>query len=227
MKKNIFYLLAAIVLIFTSCAKIEVDGGGLDLSDFDWGGVRIYSNSFDTTAISFIQLPAYRYFIYKDSATGSLDSVVVTESYLSAPFVQATSNTPGYFYQTYSLTLTNFTATGIHTWYKGFVGCDSDYKNMLSFIDSDFSFSDVSTLLPSFWCPFTSSGAMQFTKIDVLAIEGNAYYNVYRFFATNGRPPSDVNYLATAFYWVKGTGIVKRETRTLNSIKTSLLLRHG
>jgi len=58
-------------------------------------------------------------------------------------------------------------------------------------------------------------------------IEGKTYTDVHSFFSSNGLPASNPGYLATTFWWVKGIGIIKREIKTNNSVKTSLLLRHG
>lgn len=230
MKKIILYLISATAFLFISCAKVEVtsgSGGG----GFSWSvPFNPNTNSFDSAAMHFIELPPYRYFIYKDSATGSIDSVGVTESNLNMvlkPAVTGNPSTPGYYYYTYTLTLTRFTSTGNQTWYKGYASCDSDYKNTPRFIDSDFNLSVEATRLPSFWYSFTSLGNLQFTKIPSLIVEGTTHFNVHKFSATNGLSPSDVNYLATAFYWVKGIGIIKRETRTFNTGKTSLLVRFG
>jgi hypothetical protein len=227
MKKIIFYLVTATSLLLNSCAKVEVGSSGWGGGGFNWGGFTINGNTFDSMAMLYINLPQYRHFIYKDSASGSTDSVGVTESNLNFNFRPATGNTPGVFYETYSLILTNFTPNGNQTWFKGFASCDSDYKNAVSFIDSNFTLSNEPGILPSFWSPFTSSGALQFSKVASLTVEGTAYFNVYKFFATNGLPPSDVNYLAITFYWAKGTGIIKRDTRTFNLVKTSLLVRYG
>jgi hypothetical protein len=227
MKNISFYLIVSTSLLLASCAKVEVNTSGWGGGGFNWGGITINGNTFDSTAMLYIKIPLYRYFIYKDSATSSTDSVCVTESNLVFNFRPATANTPAVFYETYSLILTNFTTNGNQTWFKGYASCDSNYKNGTSFIDSNFIFSNEPGILPSFWSPFTSSGALQFSKVPSLIVEGTTYFNVYKFFATNGLPSSDVNYLATTFYWVKGIGIIKKEIRTYNSIKTSLLVRYG
>jgi hypothetical protein len=226
MKKNITYYYTLLVISLVSCSKSDWDRIDQNLSRLS--GPYISTVNFYTPALEIIELPANRYFIYKDQATGSLDSVVVTQSMLETKFQAQTQNTLAYSYSTYTLSMNKISGSAIQSWYTGFATCDfPGSSTIISVIDSTFNLSNGSTDLPAFWYPLASSGNLQYSNIPLVSIEGNTYLDVYSFSATNGFQPTESNYLATTFWWVKGIGIIKRETRTFNSIKTSLLLRYG
>jgi hypothetical protein len=227
MKKIGFPSIIAIFLLLTSCTKADLTG------DWSWGGIGVIqfnTNRFDSTSLEFIKIPFNRYFIYKDASTGSTDSVYVTQNTVDLVLgqsVQGNPSTPVFYYETYVLTLKNSSGTGNQNWFNGFASCDSQYKPVPLFIDPDFILSNTQTNLPCFWFPFTSSGVLQYSLIPTLSIEGIQYNTVHKFSATNGLQPTHPNYLETTHYWVKGIGIIKKEIRTYNSVKTSLLVRYG
>ncbi|MEO6253696.1 MAG: hypothetical protein ABIO79_10335 [Ferruginibacter sp.] len=234
MKKIIFLSVIVLFLLFTSCSKekISIDfngwgsGGGWGLP----GGGIVAGNFFDNTALDFIYIPWNRYYIYKDSATGFTDSVSVTQNYKSSVFhdsVPGNPPVPKYMHETYKLTLQHMSGSPGQTWFNGFASCDTQYMNTAHFIDSDFDLTDTQNNLPAFWYPFTSSGANRYTLIPSITIEGTLFIQIHKFSSTNGLQPGDTNYRETTYYWEKGTGIIKREIRTYNSVKTSLLLRIG
>lgn len=232
MKKIIFYCLTASVLLLASCEKT-------DLSDVLSFSGSVNPNTvimhFSQPALDYIQLPVNRYFIYKDSATGFIDSVRVTKSVIETNFQQATSGFPGSpatYYDIYKLTLTKFAPPSTsQPWFEGtargasFLGFSST-----TIIDTSINFSNDQNSLPVFWHPLTLSGFNQFTKytyLPTLAIEGITYPAVHFFSSSNGLPTTDINYQASVFYWVKGIGIIKKEIKIFNSVKTSLLIRYG
>ena len=225
MKKFIFNSTIVLSLLITSCKKVEVSGFS---GSWNWGGfgeLRFNVNNFDSTALTYIKMPANRYFIYKDGSTGALDSVYVTNSSVGGAYAPI-SSTPLFTYQTFTLTLMYASVNGTQPWLTGFANCDSVYRSPL-FIDSDFALTNTQTNLPCFWFPFTSSGFSQYNFMPALSIEGIQYNTVHKFSATNGLQPTHLNYLQTTHYWVKEIGIIKKEIRTYNSIKTSLLVRFG
>ena len=235
MKKIIFYCLTASAFLMASCSKenLNLGGGGGWSWGGGWGmpgGGPIAGNYFDNTALDFINITWNRYFIYKDSATGITDSVIVTRNYTSSVFhdsVPGNPPIPAFSYETYGLTLQKISGSAYQTWFDGFASCDSQYRYTAHYIDSDFDLTDKQNNLPAFWYPFTSSGVKQYTIVPTITIEGTTYAQIHKFSATNGLQPTDTNYRETIFYWEKGTGIIKREIRTYNSVKTSLLVRYG
>ena len=237
MKKFSFISLAGLILFLSSCSKEDFT---LDLSG-GWGGggwgppsggSMIAGNYFHNTALDFINTPwySYRYFIYKDSATGFTDSVHVTQNYTIGVFhdsVPGNPPVPKFTHQTFKLTLQHMTGSPGQIWFDGFASCDTQYMNTVHFIDSAFELTDWQNDLPAFWYPFTSSGVKKYSLIPSITIEGTLFIHIHKFSATNGLQPTDTNYRETNYYWEKGTGIIKREIRTYNSVKTSLLLRRG
>ncbi len=238
MKKLFFNSLTVIIIFLASCSKekIYVDptsivwggggGGGMP------GGGIIAGNYFDNTALDFINTPwhGYRYFIYRDSATGFTDSVIVSQNYTQGVLhdsVPGNPPVPQYTHQTFKLRLQQLTGSPGPIWFDGFASCDTQYRNTIRFIDSDFELTDRQNNLPAFWYPFTSSGANRYSLIPSITIEGTIYIQIHKFSTTNGLQPTDINYRETAYYWEKGTGIIRKDLRTYNSIKTSLLLRMG
>jgi hypothetical protein len=232
MKKIILSAFTVLTLLLTSCLKgdfiIDLTGGGG--WGFPGGGTSYAGNYFDITALEFIEIHWNRYFIYKDSATGLTDSVIVTQKNTSSIFhdsVPGNPPIPAYTHQTYKLTLQKFSGSSNQVWFDGLASCDSQYRNAFHFVDSDFDLYDKQNNLPAFWYPFTSSGVKQYSLIPTITIEGTTYVQIHKFSATNGLQPTDTNYLETIFYWEKGTGIIKKEIRTFNSVKTFLLVRYG
>lgn len=232
MKNVISCCMIAITFSLTSCIKEDLIESGWDefLRAISSITPKINQNRFDSTALLYFNLPYGRYYIYKDSASGTTDSVITYSkmNFIYKPSVAGNPSIPPFFYDTFELTLANYMSYNPNLiFFKGHASCDSDYKNMQLFIDSNFILLNEETNLPAFWCPFTSTGTLEYRKIPSIIIEGTLYTDVHSFSANNGLPLSDVNYLATTFYWLKGIGIIKKEIKTYNSIKTSLIIRYG
>lgn len=229
MKKFSFSCLVALSLLALSCKKIDV--GGFDLSgNVNPNTVTIH---FYQPALDYIQLPVNRYFIYKDSATISLDSVRVTQSIIETNFQAATSGFPGSpatYSDVFKLTLTKFQAQTPtnQAWFQGTARC-TVFGGIISanIIDSNINFYNEQSNLFLFWYPFSSFGVNQYSYMPTMTVEGITYTGVQRFFSSNTLSPTDINYQASVTYWVKGIGIIKKESRTYNSVKTSLLVRYG
>ena len=234
MKKYISYFAAVSVLILTSCEKPNLSSD-LGWSDLNWGGginINMSSSSFDSSALSYIKLPANRYFIYKDLSSGSIDSVIVTQSTVNIDVKPVSQGYPiGYISNKFELTVANYYSSSTNNILLRGIAT-TDFPSGLGstpthIIDSNFVLSNEQTNVPSFWYPFTSSGLNQYTYIQTLPIQGIMYSAVHCFSSSNGLPSTNINYQASIFYWVKGIGIIKKEIRTYNSVKTSLLLRYG
>lgn len=237
MKKLIFYPVAALSLMFAACEKPDIKSDfKIGWSDFDFsfgpgaGFGNSISNQFDSAAFAYIDIRDGRYFIYKDSASGIVDSLVAQRGYVAmyVPPVAGDPSKPGYHYSIYDLKLANYWNYNPNLiFFQGHASCDSDYKNTRTFIDSNFAVVNQHTGLAAFWYPFVSSNNQQYSFILSLNVGSKVYNDVHCFFASNGLQPTDTNYMGTIFYWVKGIGIIKKEIRTNNSVKTSLLVRYG
>jgi hypothetical protein len=227
MKKLIVIFILITAAISSSCKKMDLSGG------FNWGNINYSLNYsyFDSTAMNIIKLPLGRYFIYKDAVSGQTDSVIATQSTDTSAVQQAGPGYPvTYIYSMYKLKLTNVSGAVPQTWFSGTAITDfppNSGSAPVSVKDSVFSFTNETNNLPAFWYPLQSSGLMQYTFLPALIIEGHTYTEVHQFFVSNGLPASNTNYQETVFYWVKGTGIIKKMVTNGASVKTSLLLRSG
>jgi len=148
MKNFIFSCLIALSLLSLSCKKIDI-GGSFTSGSINPNTVTIH---FYQPVLDYIQLPANRYFIYKDSATGSSDSVRVTQSAIETSFTAATSGFPGSpatNIDVFKLTLTKFQAQTPtnQTWFQG-IARPSSFVGIVSatIIDSNIYFEVVKIL---------------------------------------------------------------------------------
>ncbi len=218
MKKIILYCLVATSLLLSSCTKDDLLGG-VTLGPGPGPNYKFYYSQFDSVAIAYINLKPNSYYIYKDQATGLTDTVLVTTS------------SKGYFnynfYETYELTC-SIIPINLQTtpWFQASAYCDVNNGPTPVIYDADFELRNWQANLPAFWYPFTSSLNKQYTYIPSVIIEGTTYNGVNKFQASNGFLSTQSNYLETIFYWVKGIGIIKKEIRTYNSVKTSLLVKY-
>ena len=223
MKK--FITSIAIVTLFTfyltACKK--------DHTDTQAAPIEV---KFAAEALAYVQLPLNKYFIYKDSASGSLDSVVVTKSDIEKQFMPEHISgfwavpIPAFYYQTFTLTLTKYNGATPQDWFYGIA-------NNSSFVTS----SDTATALyliekdkgGAFNYPIIiSSGPYGGVSIlPSVTIEGKTYVDAVVFTSSSSLDTSQFYYRKSTYYWVKGVGIIKREIRTSNSIKTDLLIRNG
>ncbi len=58
-------------------------------------------------------------------------------------------------------------------------------------------------------------------------VEGKTYLNAVKYLTVNGADSTQPNYLKSAYYWVKGVGIIIREIQTSSSANTATLVRNG
>src|ERR1019366_3145212 len=112
MKTNLFFAVT-VFLFITSCRKEKTTNQNL---------VEPYIQ-FSAAALAWVQLPPHKYFIYKDSATGTLDSVVVTKSDIEKSYSPSQNfgwgNSASYYYQYFTLGLTKFSGTTSQYWFYG------------------------------------------------------------------------------------------------------------
>lgn len=227
MKKYIVNFMLLTAVISSSCKKMDLP------RTFNWGGINFSLNYsyFDSNAVNLIKLPVGAYFIYKDEVSGQTDSVIVTQSTDTSAVQQAGPGYPvTYIYSMYKLKLTSVSAAAPQVWFSGSAITDFPQNSgsaPVSVKDSVFSFIDETNSLPAFWYPLQLSGLMQYAFLPSLIIEGHSYTEVHQFLVSNGLPASDINYRKTVFYWVKGTGIIKKMITTGAASKTLLLLRCG
>lgn len=229
MKKYIFYSLTGIVFLLAACKKDKPD-------EITYPTTNVKLNP---VALEFVQLPVGRYFIYKDPATGSIDSVRVTQSIIETKFQPTTPPSgylpclSGYNFETFTLTLTKINGTASQDWFKGIASCNASVPCGLHpavIIDSNLILYDqlfTNTSGQPFVYPYSFYQGQGHILIPAITIEGTVYTDVHEFVAINVLQPTHPSYQAVTHYWVKGIGIIKKETITYNLVKTSLLERYG
>lgn len=182
---------------------------------------------FTRNALDYVNLQPGKYFIYKDSATGSTDSVVVTTSLLESIYVpRLTGNwltIAAHYMEKLTLKLDAKKTNGTsQQWLYGTaeansflsVPCDTAYI-YLSGGESNLQ-SEV-----FFQYHYQNS-------TETMIVEGTAYNKVVTDVNDNSLPLNDPNYRKTIFSWAKGIGIIKRTIITTGGVaKTSTLLRHN
>ncbi len=174
------------------------------------------SYTLEPTGLSYIQIPLGRYFIYKDSATLQLDSVVVTESTLENLHTTSQSAFGQFYYQKYKLWLTKKDSANSR-WLSG--------EATAMFNSTEFS-------MMSTWAPdgyevgnlfnypigrFNFDGR-QDSAIGTMTVEGKTYNNVVRITGTHS--------FYSVYYWAKGVGIIKR-IKGGQTLTTYTLVRNG
>ncbi len=180
---------------------------------------------FNPVALEYVQLNPSRYYIYKDSATSGIDSVVVTRSNLATVLIPA-SNTTGFFtipvhnQEQFQLVFSKFRNSVSQEWLK--LNAYASIGNNLPFVSVDSS----GLLLTE------QDGTYVFAYPDVvyptMTVEGQIYNNVIKTFSTFGGDTSNTYFKDATYYWAKGIGIIKREIKTYGgSVKTQTLLRHN
>ena len=184
---------------------------------------------FSAESLLWAQLPLNKYFIYKDSASGTLDSVAVTESKVANFFAPAAKDTMGGYWdmpamntESLTLLLSKFNGTSQEDWFYGKAVAFSRYSSNEGalFLSEQDRISNTNKGI-AFIYQSVNPGAVSVT------IEGKTYPNTLIFSYDNNYSPTQAAYHKRTYYWAKGIGIIKREIRTFNSVKTDLLVRHG
>lgn len=196
---------------------------------------------FDPGGLSYLPFKINDYFIYRDSASGILDSVVVTESKIDKDVVPADIyqspfgpvNYPAYYYQELSLSFTRFEGMSQQLWFHataksnrfimGPVTANSD-SAFLSLSEEDTTFQGE-----CFGYPVTPYYSPQ-NSVDTFSsfiIEGNSYSNVIFYSNSNTLDTPAQDFVRVTYFWAKGVGIIKRQIKTRSVQETLTLVRHG
>ena len=160
----------------------------------------------DKIALSYFQLRTGQYFIYKDTATGKTDSVVVTQSAITTePFsvwgvVNGTQ-------QVYNLTLTQKGQNSDSIWLKAQAIPDAFGTGSTHLVRTEGS--DV------LFGPL-NGGCQHFSEVGSYTVEGKTYTNVH------------VSRNITTYYWAQNVGLIKF-TVMIDAVtpRTYVLLRHN
>jgi len=193
------------VLAFSSCKKPSFSGPLFSFPTPTSGG------GFPSEGLDYVQLTQGKYLIYKDSAGGVVDSVVVTKSILESPGGALK----------FSLVLTEVEGTSSMVWFSGNANDGSELK-LSEWYSSG---TGVDLLNPSAFF-YSTQNTMQ--MIPSLTIEGKNYINVIVGEYESLLDSNDPGYTKRTFYWAKGIGIIKRRIVSAGGkIKTHDLIRNN
>jgi hypothetical protein len=217
------YLLLDVLLF--SCKK-ESPANNNDNESFDY----------PTGFLEYADIPLHSYFIYRDSANGNEDSVVVTENKKQTNFSFGNGVIPGNKDKYYSLelncTLTKITVTnGSSLWLKtrSVTGVTPETipvaTPVLLFAGecSDCLSSIMEYPITTYYDPAADRGV---DILDNYEVEGKGYVDVIHIVFAFGSP-ADNDYKKVTYYWAKNVGIVKRTLITKSSTHTWTLVKNG
>ena len=217
--KSSVVLFILIFFVFQSCKKNEP---GTDPA--------LYSLKFSRKALDYVNLTIGKFFIYRDSATSLLDSVIVTNSTLEDKYNSSTTPIYGGFYpafnhENFSLILTKYVGSISQSeWFNG----EAKLWLQLPASSTDTAAVNLGTK-DQYANTYTTFNLGENDQPNYsVIVEGITYNNVVRTIYDRGLDINHPDYLKEAYYWAKGIGIIKRETIvTGGSVKTSLLLRYN
>lgn len=182
---------------------------------------REHVYTLDPAALKYIQLRLDQYFIFKDSASGQTDSVVVTGSSLSSEsFTYSSwfSNTPiSAKREVYNLTLTRKAPRGDSAWLQA--SAKGDFTNQVSLVQNGGA--------SVFFYPASCFYCSNIFVLSSLTIEGETYRDVV---VVEDVMVADCR---CTYYWAPGVGILKINRTdaavsvTSQTTQTFTLLRHN
>ncbi len=182
---------------------------------------------FSSEGMEYIDLPAGMFLIYKDSATGKEDSVIVTASDVTTGFSPEYTSTgtlsfhhPAYYYDIFLLEMR--IPVSNKQWFFGKASAYSESPYVVSTDSATIPMNDKDNLLVfgfPVWIPSD--------HFDQMTVEGNTYHDVLRSYSWNGFEETDTRYIAQTIYWAKQVGIIKWQKKNGNSYRSYTLVRHG
>ncbi|MBK7433841.1 MAG: hypothetical protein IPI66_07980 [Chitinophagaceae bacterium] len=155
-------------------------------------------------------LPVGRYYILRDSVTGALDSVVVSQSAIEYILNPVSGNTPAWLSALYKINMEIKTNGTTQPWLNATAQCDRvpDPTPDLYFDTTITVYNDLSSL-PLFWYPLKTISRNIYRYYATLNIGGMVRSQVHEFATNNGLSPADPGYESSVCYWVRDIGIVK------------------
>ena len=209
---------------------------------------RTFSNhlAFSVTALQYIRPSLNNYFIYEDSATGTTDSVVITENtlenilcpkhYDTLPVFFSNDVTvteiDDYYYQSLRLVYTKFVGNTASNWLSL---ANDDLHSIEEFSLFDPS-PDSSIIMEKWDSTFSIPTAYYFgypfgtaSVIPDIVIGQKTYHDVVNFhYEQLPNSSNDPDSLKSAdTYWARGIGLIKRTEVTTNTTHSWSLVRKG
>lgn len=182
------------------------------------------ANNFSPSSLEYVKLTPGKYLLYKDSASGNLDSVVVTKSEISFnsyPAIPAggifSPGSPAHDDYFIKLTITKFSGMSQHFWFDGHAWSGSPNDDaIVKMYEKDSAANNIHGYI------ITDPPILSMT------VETKTYTDVIKSMAFNIGDPNNPAYNQTTLYWAKKIGIIKRRIITTGgAVKTYNLLRNN
>lgn len=217
MKTGIF--LTAIIIVTAACSKSKEEA--------------VIELKFTTQGLAFINLAMGKYFIYKDSATNRLDSVVVTKNTLVFENIPPYNSgwggiVPAHKAQSFKVELTHYHDSETTLWFYG--------EAMARFDDLlNYNSSDTAEILlgethivsggssAQYFGAFTYNNRLGSLPPVSMTVEGVHYPVTMKGGLPD--PPDNLNY--REFYWAPEVGIIKRVIANGGKRQVATLVRHN
>gem|GEM_PF-4265684 len=167
----------------------------------------------DPDGLRYIKFNTNKYFIYKDSASGKMDSVAVSQSEISTETFQDGEQTAKR--EIYGLHLVRKNMTADSTWLQGRAKADvTNYVKLWDLTGGTNFFVYPAVCL-----------CMELYKLPSLTVEGKTYQDVIV------KEDAFINNYSLTFYWAPSLGIIKVVKKQLplstNKRWTYTLVRHN
>jgi len=211
------------IILYTSVAAILISAGCKKNNGVPTPTGSIVNN-FSPSSLEYVQLTPGKYLIYKDSASGNLDSVVVTKSemaFISYPAIPSRGIlSPGrpahsdYFIQ---LTLTKFSGISQNFWFdaNAWAGSPADDAIVKMYEVDSAAYNMHGYIITE-------------PPISSITIETKTYTDVIKSVAFAVGDINTPAYNQTTIYWAKKIGIIKRTIITTGgAVKTYNLIRNN
>ena len=172
----------------------------------------------DKKRLAYVQLTSGKYFIYKDSATLTTDSVVVTTSLIETVSGTGTSYFGSYLYnsENYSLVLSKILPAPTRIWLTGKADALFSPNNSIYMRPKEVNHDGYYFRYPPCNC-----GDEKY--IPSMIVEGKTYNDVI---LTSGFIQNSIPQYFS-YYWSKGVGLIKRSENNNGISKTYTLLRNN
>jgi len=215
----------AALIFLSSCEKGEWDVFAPN-SIYPPPPITLSTVDFLPAAQILFYIPAGRYYIFRDSASGRLDSIAVTQCRIDYTLHAATATAPAWQAAQYKNNMEIMSNGTSQPWLNVTAICDyTPYPSLGYYFDSTVTVISEPGGLPVFWYPLKNSGRNTYKFYPVLTIGGTARQQVHEFATDNGLPPADPNYESSVYYWAPDIGIVKRTIKTPSQVRTAELIR--
>ena len=214
MKKTILYASVIAILITAGCKKNNDAPNARDP----------IINNFSPSSLEYVKLTPGKYLVYKDSASGNLDSVLVTKSeitWITTPAIPYQDffnhGSPAYSNYLMRLTLTKFSGISQNVWFDGYARAELPTDDAISKM-----YEIDSTRSP------LHNNIITGPPVSSITIETKTYTDVIKSVAVTAVDISDPAYNKSTLYWAKKIGIIKRTIVTTGGkIRTYNLLRNN